>query len=174
VEELRGGGTGGEKQCTLQLERRATSIGSCASCTRGTLDRSPGGASCLTRSTIPPCLRTSTARWPVSSPTCPALSTARSSRCTLPTSGWASARRAVTELVRRAHPGWTELRVIITTNDNLDALRFYQRRGFELVELRAAAVDTTRADLKPSIPTRGYYDLPTGSAPLGSRDRIRA
>ncbi|HEV7453162.1 MAG TPA: GNAT family N-acetyltransferase [Pseudonocardiaceae bacterium] len=81
----------------------------------------------------------------------------------------------VTELVRRAHPGWTELRVIIiTTNDNLDALRFYQRRGFELVELRAAAVDTTRADLKPSIPTRGYYDLPTGSAPLGSRDRIRA
>jgi ribosomal protein S18 acetylase RimI-like enzyme len=25
---------------------------------------------------------------------------------------------------------------VTTTNDNLDALRFYQRRGFRLVELR--------------------------------------
>lgn len=61
--------------------------------------------------------------------------------------------------MRLADPDWTELRVT-TTNDNLDALRFYQRRGFELVELRATAVERSRAALKPSIPARGYYDLP--------------
>ena len=40
---------------------------------------------------------------------------------------------------------------VVTTNDNLDALRLYQRRGFRLVELRAGAVDRARAELKPSI-----------------------
>lgn len=65
----------------------------------------------------------------------------------------------ITELVRRAAADWAELRVT-TTNDNLDALRFYQRRGFELVELRVAAVSTSRSGVKPSIPTRGCYNLP--------------
>ena len=41
---------------------------------------------------------------------------------------------------------------LITTNDNLDALRFYQRRGLRLVRLHAGAVDRSRAALKPSIP----------------------
>jgi ribosomal protein S18 acetylase RimI-like enzyme len=40
---------------------------------------------------------------------------------------------------------------VMTTNDNLDALRLYQRRGFRLVALRAGAVDQARATLKPSI-----------------------
>jgi len=40
---------------------------------------------------------------------------------------------------------------VVTTNDNLDAQRLYQRRGFRLVELRAGAVDRARAELKPSI-----------------------
>jgi GNAT superfamily N-acetyltransferase len=40
---------------------------------------------------------------------------------------------------------------VVTTNDNLDALRLYQRRGFRLVELRGGAVDRARAELKPSI-----------------------
>jgi ribosomal protein S18 acetylase RimI-like enzyme len=39
----------------------------------------------------------------------------------------------------------------VTTNDNLDALRLYQRRGFRLVALRAGAVDEARATIKPSI-----------------------
>jgi ribosomal protein S18 acetylase RimI-like enzyme len=39
----------------------------------------------------------------------------------------------------------------VTTNDNLDALRLYQRRGFHLVALRAGAVDQARTELKPSI-----------------------
>ena len=46
-----------------------------------------------------------------------------------------------------APPIWT-----VTTNDNVDALRFYQRLGFRLCALREGAVDEARRDLKPSIP----------------------
>ena len=49
---------------------------------------------------------------------------------------------------------------LVTTNDNLDALRFYQRRGFRLAELRAGAVDETRHRLKPSIPSIGNFGIP--------------
>lgn len=48
---------------------------------------------------------------------------------------------------------------LITTNDNLDALRFYQRRGFRLVRLHAGAVDASRR-LKPTIPTVGACGIP--------------
>ena len=40
---------------------------------------------------------------------------------------------------------------LITTNDNVDALRFYQRRGFRLVALHPGAVDRSRRELKPQI-----------------------
>ena len=40
----------------------------------------------------------------------------------------------------------------MTTSDNLVALRFYQRAGFRMAELRPGAVDAARARLKPSIP----------------------
>jgi GNAT superfamily N-acetyltransferase len=55
-------------------------------------------------------------------------------------------------------PGITQLR-LGTTNDNLDALRFYQRRGWRLAALRPGAVDLARA-AKPSIPLTGDYGLP--------------
>jgi GNAT superfamily N-acetyltransferase len=48
----------------------------------------------------------------------------------------------------------------VTTNDNVDALRFYQRRGFRLAQLRAGAVDESRATLKPSIPELGDHGIP--------------
>ncbi|TDE09727.1 GNAT family N-acetyltransferase [Jiangella asiatica] len=41
---------------------------------------------------------------------------------------------------------------LITTNDNVHALRFYQRRGFDLVALHHDAVTRSRQTLKPSIP----------------------
>jgi hypothetical protein len=47
---------------------------------------------------------------------------------------------------------------LITTNDNLDALRFYQRRGFRLVALRPGAVDVARV-LKPQIPRTGDFGI---------------
>jgi ribosomal protein S18 acetylase RimI-like enzyme len=48
---------------------------------------------------------------------------------------------------------------LVTTNDNLDALRFYQRRGFTIVELRAGSVDEARRTLKPAIPQIGSFGI---------------
>jgi GNAT superfamily N-acetyltransferase len=48
---------------------------------------------------------------------------------------------------------------LTTTNDNVDALRFYQRRGFRLAELRPGAVDKSR-QVKPEIPRVGEYGIP--------------
>jgi GNAT superfamily N-acetyltransferase len=47
----------------------------------------------------------------------------------------------------------------ITTNDNIDALRFYQCRGFALCALYPNAVRSARL-LKPSIPLVGNYGIP--------------
>ena len=49
---------------------------------------------------------------------------------------------------------------MVTTNDNLDALRFYQRRGFRLDRLRPGAVDVSRDTLKPEIPRTGEHGIP--------------
>ena len=49
---------------------------------------------------------------------------------------------------------------LITTNDNVDALRFYQRRGFRLAALYPGAVGHSRVGLKPEIPEMGEYGIP--------------
>jgi GNAT superfamily N-acetyltransferase len=49
---------------------------------------------------------------------------------------------------------------LVTTNDNLDALRFYQRRGFVLSALRPGAVDDSRRRLKPRISPTGSFGIP--------------
>jgi GNAT superfamily N-acetyltransferase len=49
---------------------------------------------------------------------------------------------------------------VVTTNDNVDALRFYQRRGFHLTAIRCGAVDEARRLLKPAIPRVGDYGIP--------------
>ena len=54
--------------------------------------------------------------------------------------------------------GWRRL-WLITTNDNLDALRFYQRRGFTLAAIHRNAVTEARK-VKPSIPEIGGYGIP--------------
>jgi len=63
---------------------------------------------------------------------------------------------AATEIARQAGAGrlW-----LITTNDNLDALRFYQRRGMRIVGVTPGAVDASRLT-KPSIPLTGDYGIP--------------
>ena len=48
---------------------------------------------------------------------------------------------------------------LITTNDNLNTLGFYQRRGFELVNLYRGAIHESRKQ-KPSIPLIGYNNIP--------------
>ncbi|MFJ1538550.1 GNAT family N-acetyltransferase [Micromonospora chalcea] len=48
---------------------------------------------------------------------------------------------------------------LVTTNDNLGALRFYQRRGLRIVAVDAGAVDRARA-VKPTIPLVGADGIP--------------
>jgi DNA-3-methyladenine glycosylase I len=48
---------------------------------------------------------------------------------------------------------------LITTNDNLQALRFYQKRDFEIISIAPGAVDQSRL-LKPSIPLIGENGIP--------------
>ena len=48
---------------------------------------------------------------------------------------------------------------LITTNDNIDALRFYQRRGWRMAALHVRAISESRK-LKPSIPETGAYGIP--------------
>jgi GNAT superfamily N-acetyltransferase len=48
---------------------------------------------------------------------------------------------------------------LTTTNDNVDALRFYQRRGFRLAAIRIGAVEQARR-LKPVIPLIARHGIP--------------
>jgi GNAT superfamily N-acetyltransferase len=57
----------------------------------------------------------------------------------------------------RAH-GWTRL-WLITTNDNTDSLRLYQRAGWDWVAWHRDAVTEARS-LKPELPERGAHDIP--------------
>jgi len=49
---------------------------------------------------------------------------------------------------------------LVTTNDNLDALRFYQRRGLRLARLWVDAATEARQKLKPEIPLTGAHGIP--------------
>lgn len=64
---------------------------------------------------------------------------------------------ATLEVARTAgcHRAW-----LTTTNDNVDALRFYQRRGFVFAALRRGAMDELRQTLKPSLPRTGLHGIP--------------
>ncbi len=48
---------------------------------------------------------------------------------------------------------------LLTTNDNLVGLKFYQKRGFRLAALYPGAIDTARA-LKPGISLVGESGIP--------------
>lgn len=63
---------------------------------------------------------------------------------------------AVQQAARQA--GCTRL-WLITTNDNLEALRFYQKRGFVLVQVHRNAIELSR-QLKPEIPLVGENGIP--------------
>lgn len=47
---------------------------------------------------------------------------------------------------------------LVTTNDNLDGLRFYQRRGYRMAAIHRGAVTAARK-IKPSIPLVGDYGI---------------
>ena len=63
---------------------------------------------------------------------------------------------------------------LVTTNDNVEAIRFYQRRGWDWVEFHRDSLTASR-QLKPAIPRTGahgiplrhelVFESPTGGAP---------
>lgn len=61
-------------------------------------------------------------------------------------------------IVMAVQKGCEKIR-LITTNDNINALRFYQKRGFDMVRFYHNALDTSRK-LKPSIPMTGDFNIP--------------
>jgi ribosomal protein S18 acetylase RimI-like enzyme len=62
-------------------------------------------------------------------------------------------------VVERAREAGSARLQLMTTNNNLRALAFYQKRGFRLVGLRPGAIDEERR-LKPSIPELDSAGLP--------------
>ena len=52
---------------------------------------------------------------------------------------------------------------LVTSNDNVDALRFYQKRGFRIVKIYPDAIDEARK-IKPQIPLLGNYGIPLKDA----------
>lgn len=49
--------------------------------------------------------------------------------------------------------------LLITTNDNIHALSFYQKRGFSFSNIYVNSMSISRT-LKPEIPQIGYNDIP--------------
>jgi GNAT superfamily N-acetyltransferase len=72
-------------------------------------------------------------------------------------------RGIATELIKRIISAAKEKQcskiIVITTNDNINAMRFYQKRGFDMVRLYHNALDISRK-LKPEIPFIGENDIP--------------
>jgi ribosomal protein S18 acetylase RimI-like enzyme len=67
--------------------------------------------------------------------------------------------RLIAEAVNLAVAAGCQRLWVVTTNDNVDALRFYQRRGFRLSAVRCGAVDDARRILKPTIAEFGEYGI---------------
>ena len=52
---------------------------------------------------------------------------------------------------------------LVTSNDNLDSLKFYQKRGFRITKVHPNAIDQARK-IKPQIPKIGNYGIPLKDA----------
>ena len=63
------------------------------------------------------------------------------------------------EVVKTARAAGCKRLWLVTTNDNLDAMRFYQRRGLTIAAVYVNAIAHAR-ELKPSFPKVGYYGIP--------------
>ena len=67
--------------------------------------------------------------------------------------------RLMDKAIEEARTGKCNRLFLITTNDNLHALGFYQKRGFEIVTIYRGAVNESRKR-KPSIPLIGMNGIP--------------
>jgi len=62
-------------------------------------------------------------------------------------------------VVARARSEGLRRLFLVTTNDNIRAIRFYQKRGWDMVALHRGAVAQARA-IKPEIPAVGEDGIP--------------
>jgi len=67
--------------------------------------------------------------------------------------------RLIEQVIQEARAQGCRRLFLITTNDNLNALGFYQRRGFEIAAVYRGAVNESRKR-KPGIPLVGYNNIP--------------
>lgn len=67
--------------------------------------------------------------------------------------------KLVETVIREAKEREFQKIVLITTNDNINAIRFYQKRGFDMSRLFRNAMDVSRK-LKPEIPLIGENSIP--------------
>ncbi|TXT55326.1 MAG: hypothetical protein BAJATHORv1_40237 [Candidatus Thorarchaeota archaeon] len=49
---------------------------------------------------------------------------------------------------------------VMTTNDNTNALRFYQKLEYQIAAIRVGAINEYRKKLKPEIATLGFHGIP--------------
>jgi ribosomal protein S18 acetylase RimI-like enzyme len=61
-------------------------------------------------------------------------------------------------VARGREEGWKRL-WLVTSNDNTEAIRMYQRAGWDWVDFRRDAITRARA-LKPEIPDKGNHGIP--------------
>lgn len=61
-------------------------------------------------------------------------------------------------VIEEARTAGIDRLTVRTSNDNLDAFRFYQRRGFRLERVAQGVIDAER-EKKPEIPMRGDYGI---------------
>ena len=67
--------------------------------------------------------------------------------------------KLVDAVIREAKDRKLQKVVLITTNDNINAIRFYQKRGFDMVRLFHNALDVSKK-IKPEIPLIGEDSIP--------------
>jgi ribosomal protein S18 acetylase RimI-like enzyme len=67
--------------------------------------------------------------------------------------------RLLEALIDRANAEGCRRLWLVTSNDNLDAIRFYQRRGLRLVAVYPGAIDEERRTFKPETPLVGNYGI---------------
>lgn len=68
-------------------------------------------------------------------------------------------RKLVSAAIDQARRSGAHKMIVVTTNDNVEALRFYQQMGFTISAWRRNAIEISRK-IKPHIPLLGNYNIP--------------
>lgn len=76
-----------------------------------------------------------------------------------PRPGKGAGTALIEEIGKMARGAGAKKLVVVTTNDNTHAMRFYQKRGFALADVRFGAVARSRR-IKPAIPEAGEDGIP--------------